>query len=627
MKTKNLKQPFDVRPRSRGTAGSTLDEGQQERATFKGAGCFDPSLMLAVQFPFLKSLRFALLLACGLLPCAFLDAQQMPVGSTNAVAAVDAASKPKKQAMVFENADLRVVLQAMAKQAGMSLILPEDLKGTVTARLVDVPVQQAMGTILTSKGYSLVELDGVFQIKSKDSVNQEPTTTEIYQFANASAKEVKPTVDKLLSKASGANVQLDERSNTLVITDVPSNLTKVLPILKTLDAPTKQVLIEARLLETQRNPTENVGIQWSSAFTSTVHPSNLLVTENAPQDGGGYGVASRRIPEYVAAGANPTAAPTPFTGVNSGLAAVAASLPVVALLSMPELSATLNLLMQDTDTELLGTPKVITADNREAKITISSQEPIPNYTFNQQTASFTISGFEYKDIGNMLTVTPHINSDDFITLDVDPDVSNRSGTRVFPVGGGQTVSIPLIDKRTLHTRVTLKSGNTLALGGLLSLNSTRTYSKVPFLGDIPGLGELFTNRNFIKTKRNLLIFITPTIVSSSGKTGLEDQYDKLKEVDENDRFPYKKNFLGNAKGSDQYRSTAPHDMELSTGVDSRSAKQMERVLPSASLKPVPQNENVADKEEALKKAGQEKTDASLLNPDQLAPRMMPVLRE
>ena len=156
----------------------------------------------------------------------------------------EAAAKPKKQVLSFENADLRVVIQAMAKTAGISVIIPEDVKGTVTARLVDVPIERAMKTILESKGYSLIELDGVFQIKSKESIAAEPTRTEMFQFANASAKEAKPTVDKLLTKAG--NAQLDERSNTLVITDVPSNLAKLIPIIKTLDTPTPQLFIQTK---------------------------------------------------------------------------------------------------------------------------------------------------------------------------------------------------------------------------------------------------------------------------------------------------------------------------------------------------------------------------------------------
>ena len=167
-------------------------------------------------------------LAALVLAATLASAQQTPAPTQAPATSTNGVVKPKKQVLIFENADLRVVLQAMAKQEGLSLILPDDVKGTVTARLVDIPIRQAMETILSSKGFSLVELDGVYQVKSKDAINSEPLKNEIYQFANASAKDAKSLVEKLLSKASGANVQLDERSNTLLITDAPSNLTKIL---------------------------------------------------------------------------------------------------------------------------------------------------------------------------------------------------------------------------------------------------------------------------------------------------------------------------------------------------------------------------------------------------------------
>jgi type IV pilus assembly protein PilQ len=253
---------------------------------------------------------------------------------------------------------------------------------------------------------------------------------------------------------------------------------------------------------------------------------------------------------------------------------------------------------------------VITADNREANIKIATQEPIPNFTFNQQTASFVISGFEYKDVGNMLKVTPHVsnvNGEKFITMDVEPQVSTAAANgRSFNLPGG-SVTVPLISVRTLTSRVMVKDGNTLALGGLLATQANRTYSKVPFFGDIPLFGELFRSRSFNKTKQNLLVFITPTVIASDGGTGLEDQYAQLKEDDENDRFAYRKSFTGNAKPRDQFRKgPEPTGLPIvrtktGSGYDEKS-KAMEEV--SKDLESTPQ-----------------------VNPEQLAPRLAPSLRE
>jgi len=475
--------------------------------------------------------------------------------ATTTTTSTETVAPKKKNVLSLENADLRQVLQAMAKQSGLSIIIPDDVKGTVTARFENKTPEQAMRTILEDKGFSLVELDGVYRIKSKDSIAQEPTKTEIYQFVNASAKETKPTVEKLLTKSG--NVQLDERSNTIVITDVPSNLAKVIPILKTLDTPTPQVIIETKLLETTQSPTLNMGVNWQSlsSYTvsaqgvqnltvaqSTVGTTTVLQTTSTTTYGnfvtpiGGTGATGIKLLKGLQ------------QGINSTL------FPVFGQLTAPQFQWTLSFLLSDTDTELLASPKVITADNKEAKIRIATQEPIPNFTFNQQTASFVISGFEFKDVGNILTVTPHVNRDNFITLDVTPEVSTAAQNgRTFALPGG-SVTIPLISIRTLTSRIMVRSGNTLALGGLLSSDSSRGYTKVPFFGDIPFLGELFRSRSFTKNKRNLLIFITPTVIGSNGQTGLEDQYSRLKETDEDARFAYKKNIVGNAKPLDQFKT-------------------------------------------------------------------------
>lgn len=558
-------------------------------------------------------------------------------------------AKPKKQVLNFENADLRVVLQAMAKQAGISLILPDDVRGTVTARLIDVPIQKAMKTIVESKGYSLVELDGVYHVKSKESVNQEPLRNEIYQFANASAKEAKPTVDKLLSTAKGANVQIDDRSNTLVITDVPSSLAKILPILKTLDSATPQVLIETKLMEMTRNPQEAIGVNWSSLASYQV---TLASPTSATAGSGVANTSSGRIIAGITRSGDAGAIGSANAGRRGGIVTLAgaAGYPFAAVLDAPAFSMTFSFLLQDSDTELLGSPKVITADNQQAVIRIATQEPIPNFTFNQQTASFVISGFEFKDIGNVLTVTPHVNKENYVTLDVTPEVSTAltgANGRGFALGTGGSVTIPLISVRTLTSRVKVKSGHTLALGGLLESAQTRGYSKVPFLGDIPALGELFRSHSYTKTKRNLLIFITPTVISQDGSSGLEDQYAQLREPNEDDRFAYKRSFLGNAKPRDQFGpSWEERNSRLSEQASGVYSKGVEvpategEVLPPSTVPLLTPSvstdttettttttvttETTATTEE--RPAGEPTTTLDL-DQDQLAPRLAPALRE
>jgi len=202
-----------------------------------------------------------------------------------------------------------------------------------------------------------------------------------------------------------------------------------------------------------------------------------------------------------------------------------------AILSVPQMSATLRFLNEDADAEFLANPRVVTADNLQAKIEINRAQPVPQLNFNEQTATAVFGGFQDKKFGNTLIVTPSINKDNFVTLKVKPEISNKVGDSTF-VFAGATVSSPIIDTRALESNVLIRSGDTLAIGGLIQDEVLKTHNKVPLLGDVPVLGYLFQNHLNARTKRNLLVFVTPTIIDSKYGTGLEDQVSGLHHVGE-----------------------------------------------------------------------------------------------
>jgi general secretion pathway protein D len=229
---------------------------------------------------------------------------------------------------------------------------------------------------------------------------------------------------------------------------------------------------------------------------------------------------------------------------NNFLANVASQL---AILSIPQMSATLRLLNEDTDAEFLANPRIVTANNLEATIKIVRKQPVPRLNFNEQTATAVFSGFEDKVFGNTLIVRPTINKDNFITMSVKPEISNKVGDQTF-VFGGAVVSSPIIDTRSLESNVLIKSGCTLAIGGLLQDEVGKSRTKVPVLGDIPILGYLFQEHLNARVKRNLLIFITPTIIAQPYGTGLEDQVTGLKSSSNNE-FADPIGWRNNARGS------------------------------------------------------------------------------
>jgi len=145
---------------------------------------------------------------------------------------------------------------------------------------------------------------------------------------------------------------------------------------------------------------------------------------------------------------------------------------------------------------------------------VAQEYPIPNYQFNQQTGTFQVDGFQYKDIGIILKVTPQVNARGFIKLTLAPEVSQNQGTTTF--GGASGASIPIIGTRKATTQVSLKDGYTMGIGGLISTNFNNGTNQIPFLGTIPVIGYLFKQKNTDNTVDNLVIFITAKTISAEG---------------------------------------------------------------------------------------------------------------
>jgi type IV pilus secretin PilQ/predicted competence protein len=432
----------------------------------------------------------------------------------------------------FQGDDVGQVLRLLARQAKVNMVVSDQVTGTVTMRLEDVTALQAIAIIVKAKGLSLDQIDHVYYIKTPAEKTAEPTESDSYQFSYSRAKEVAPLLASQL--ASKDPPQFDERTNTIFFRETRSNLDNVRKLLVTIDKPTKQVMIEARLVEVTANPTQSYGIDWSGVVGSASNGKTF--SYGAPGSGSN---TSGNVPLSDFALGNP--ANPNILGNFSKL------IPgQFAILSVPQMSATLRLLNEDNDAEFLANPRIVTADNLQAKIEINRAQPVPQLNFNEQTATAVFGGFQDKKFGNTLIVTPSINKDNFVTLKVKPEISNKVGDSTF-VFAGATVSSPIIDTRTLESNVLIRSGDTLAIGGLLQDEVAKARNKVPFIGDVPVLGYLFQNHLNSRVKRNLLVFVTPTIITSKYGTGLEDQVSGLHHVGE--EYADINGWRNNAKGA------------------------------------------------------------------------------
>ncbi len=436
----------------------------------------------------------------------------------------------------FQGDDVGQVLRLLARQAKNNMVVSDQVTGTVTMRLEDVTALQAIAIIVKAKGLFMDQIDQVYYIKTPAEKTAEPTESDNYQFSYSRAKDVAPLLASQLSSKEAP--QIDERTNTIFFRETRSNIDTVRKLLVTIDKPTKQVMIEARLVEVTANPRQSYGINWAGTVGSSTNAQTF--SYGAPANTSGSSTStSGNIPLNNFALGNP--ANNNILGNFSHLA-----LGQFAILSVPQMSATLRFLNEDNDAEFLANPRVVTADNLQAKIEINRAQPVPQLNFNEQTATAVFGGFQDKKFGNTLIVTPSINKDNFVTMKVKPEISNKVGDSTF-VFAGATVSSPIIDTRTLESNVLIRSGDTLAIGGLLQDEVGKARNKVPLLGDVPVLGYLFQERLNNRVKRNLLVFVTPTIINSKYGTGLEDQVNGLHHVGE--EYSDINGWRNNAKGA------------------------------------------------------------------------------
>lgn len=442
-----------------------------------------------------------------------------------------------RRAREFEQEDLNIVLRSLARQAGITVVVSDLVVGVVSLRVENKTPMETIEIIAKSKGLVITQEGDVYYIKTLAEQAQEPQTAAYFTFSYARAAEVAPLVQAQL--ASGSAPVVDTRTNTIFYRELQSKVEDIRAFLELLDRPTKQVMIETRLVETSFNPQQDYGIDWSGTFAG----------KTAAIGGGPFGVievddegvqtttfeflkdtqGNPILSNFASAMINPVdllngedegvSTQNPYLNGDKGPTPLGGQF---AILTLPQFSATMDLINRDEDSELLSNPRIVTADNVEASIRITRLEPVPQLNFNEQTATAVFGGFEDKEYGNRLIVLPQVNKDNYVTLSVKPEISSKVADAVFTFAGA-VVTSPVIDTRSLESKVIIKSGDTLAVGGLVQDQVNKSDVKIPILGDVPLIGYLFRHESNERQKRNLMIFVTPTILDDRYYTGLEDQ--------------------------------------------------------------------------------------------------------
>ena len=411
----------------------------------------------------------------------------------------------------FQNADVRNLFRIFAEISGFNVILSPEVGGSVNIRMMDVPWNQAMEIILTNSalgrecfGNNIVRVatkvvlaaEASALVAEKNRAVADRTTerdsqdlvTEVVRINHADITELSTSLTALRSARQDGRITVDTRTNTLILNDLRHHVNDMLEAIKILDIPTPQVLIEAKIVEISKSFTQELGIQWGlTGEVISSAPGSLAINgstnANTAADGSAFLVDLRQSTDIAA-------------GSVSGF-----DLLLGGLLPGLDLNVRLEALEKQGKGRVLSSPKVTTADNKEARIRSGKQIPY-------QVTSAEGNSIQFVDAELSLTVTPHVTSDNSEYMVIDATKNAADFTQL--VG-----TVPTITTKETHTEVLVGNGDTTVLGGIYESTSTENKKAVPFLSKIPLLGFLFKSFADSDVITELLVFITPTIIETN----------------------------------------------------------------------------------------------------------------
>jgi type IV pilus secretin PilQ/predicted competence protein len=383
----------------------------------------------------------------------------------------------KSITMDIQGADIKTVLRSISEFSGANIVSGLEVEGPVTIHLVDVPWKEALNVILKANGYDLREEYGMLRVGTLDNLqgeeldqaqldkqkeDLEPMVTRVVKLNYVNAKELKQAMKSITTKRG--TVESERDNNAIIINDIPRVANRIAEMAVNLDTRISQVEITAKMIDIDVEVIRELGVQWQALnlMSSSANAASDFVSGSPMTD--------------------------PFTKFRVG-----------TIQSWGELMFTIEALEKENRANIISNPRITTTDNREATILVGKE--IPLIVADEAGNAIT----ELKKIGVTLRVTPHVNSDMTITMDLHPEISELSSQAT--VQGGVIISLQESD-----TRVIVRDGETAVIGGLIQEVESEIKNGIPVLKDIPVLGGLFRFSNDTTKKRELIIFVTPRIV-------------------------------------------------------------------------------------------------------------------
>jgi len=452
-----------------------------------------------------------------------------PEGATLAQGVAGGENQPmyhgEKVSFDFKDIDIRNALKLIAEMSDLNIIMGDDVSGTLTMRLIDVPWDQALDLILSSRGLGKIQEGNVVRIaplsvlqeeyaaklKARATTQElEPLVTEFIHLGYASVADIKTMIENapkhssapaggadnsgaasedsgeggLALMSSRGSLLMDERRNILIVTDTERRVNNIKRLISVLDKPVQQVLIESRIVEATNSFTRDIGIKWGGTYNDQAVPGNRF----GHKVGGGIGGNLVDLPAQ---------GPTGAIVYNLG-----------TLSNVLNLNLELSAAEADQKIKVLSNPRVLTSNHREARIEQILEIP---FTQTEAQGGVLVTSTIVREAKLSLIVTPQITVDNKIIMDIEIHKDTPQANNLKPGGD------PLINKKTLKTKLLVENGETVVLGGIYSKTVSKTKNAVPGFSDIPILGLLFQRNQKEDQRVELMLFITPTLVSSGGQ--------------------------------------------------------------------------------------------------------------
>ena len=426
----------------------------------------------------------------------------------------------------FQDIETRAVLQLLAETSGRNIVVSDTVQGNVTLRLRNVPWDQALDIVMTTKGLDMRENGNVIivapaeeiaaretaDLEARQAITElEPLYSEFLQVNYAKASDLATLIGGEGGSGQGTNallsergsVGIDDRTNTLLVQDTAERLQDIRRLVRTLDIPIRQVLIESRIVVVNDDFSRDLGVRFGVTGVKENSSDGLISVT-------GTGEGSDIIVGSALDNLANTGTPFPVTApgiadrynVSVPIENPAGRLALAVLDSDYIVDLELTALQAEGRGEIVSTPRVITANQKEARIEQGVEIAY------QESASSGATTTQFKKAVLALTVTPQITPDNNIIMDLLVSKDNVGELTPSATGG----LVPSIDTRSVETQVLVRDGQTVVLGGIYETERRETINKVPFLGDIPGVGALFRSTSNTSNKAELLIFVTPRIL-------------------------------------------------------------------------------------------------------------------